>query len=80
MRAVPVVFVSYDVLENAGVDVRSEPLRARRAILTALIPADSVLRISEEVEVQDWDALAALRLESRERGVEGFILKRRDSI
>jgi DNA ligase-1 len=79
MRSVPVVFVTYDVLENAGVDVRSEPLRARRAILTALIPADSVLRISEEVEVQHWDALAALRLESRERGVEGFILKRRDS-
>lgn len=26
-----------------------------------------------------WDNLAALRLESRERGVEGFILKRRDS-
>ena len=28
---------------------------------------------------QNWEALAALRLESRTRGVEGFILKRRDS-
>jgi DNA ligase-1 len=40
-----------------------------------------VLRLSEEVETSSasWDELAALRLESRERGVEGFILKRRDS-
>jgi DNA ligase-1 len=38
-----------------------------------------VLRVSEEVTAGTWDALAALRLESRARGVEGFILKRRDA-
>ena len=77
MRAVPVVFVTYDVLERAGADVRGEPLRARRAALLELVAAPGVLRVSEEVTFGSWVDLAALRLESRQRGVEGFILKRR---
>jgi DNA ligase-1 len=79
MRTVPVVFVTYDVLELEGKDVREQPLQIRREALTGLIPRDSVLRVSEEVDVADWEDLARLRLQSRERGVEGFILKRRDS-
>jgi DNA ligase-1 len=79
MRTVPVVLVAYDVLERDGVDIRQAPLSERREAVIALIQPESVLRVSEEVEVPSWDELAALRLESRERGVEGFILKRRDS-
>ena len=81
MRAVPVVFVTYDVLERDGADIRTEPLSARRAALAHIVaPTGSgVLALSEEVAARDWDGLAALRLESRDRGVEGFILKRRDS-
>jgi DNA ligase-1 len=78
MRAVPVVFITYDLLERDGVDVRDLPLTERRAALAACVGTPSVMRLSEEVAA-DWEALAALRLESRERGVEGFILKRRDS-
>jgi ATP-dependent DNA ligase len=78
MRAVPVVFVAYDVLERDGVDIRSAPMTGRRDALLQLATG-GVLRASEEVIARDWDALAALRLESRDRGVEGFILKRRDS-
>jgi DNA ligase 1 len=78
MRAVPVVFVVYDLLERDGADIRTEPLSSRRDALTQLVPP-GVIRRSEEVTVATWDALAARRLESRERGVEGFILKRRDS-
>src|SRR5829696_4584707 len=51
MRTVPVVFVTYDVLERGGADIRSEPLMARRDALTRLIAGDSVLRLSEEVDV-----------------------------
>jgi DNA ligase-1 len=40
---------------------------------------DGVLRLSEEVVTPQWAGLAQLRLESRARGVEGFILKRRES-
>jgi DNA ligase-1 len=79
MRAVPVVFVAYDILERGGVDVRQQLLNERRAMLSQILAAESVLRLSEEV-TGSWDTLAALRLESRERGVEGFILKRRDSV
>ena len=79
MRTVPVVFVTYDLLERDALDIRGEPLTRRREALTELIAGDSVLRVSEEVAVPTWDELAALRLESRARGVEGFILKRRDS-
>ena len=79
MRSVPVVFVTYDMLEQDGTDIRNQPLAKRREALTDAIPGDSVLRISEEVVCSTWEELAQLRLESRERGVEGFILKRRDS-
>lgn len=79
MRTVPVVFVGYDALEREGIDIRPQPLAIRRAALGEVVPADSVLRVSEEVNVPTWDELTSLRLESRARGVEGFMLKRRDS-
>ena len=78
MRAVPVVLVVYDILERDGVDIRATPLAARRDALRPLV-GDGVLRLSEAVTASSWDELTALRLESRGRGVEGFILKRRDS-
>ena len=79
MRAVPVVLVVYDVLEQEGVDVRGQPLATRRQMLLDLIHGSGLLRLSEEVLTLAWSELAPLRLESRARGVEGFILKRRDS-
>jgi DNA ligase-1 len=78
MRTVPVVFVVYDILERGGADIRQEPLSTRRTSLVDLV-GGGVLRLSEEVTAPTWTDLAHLRLESRDRGVEGFILKRRDS-
>jgi DNA ligase-1 len=78
MRAVPAVFVAYDVLEAESGDVRAESLTARRRRLESLVRGEGVLRVSAEVNAS-WDTLAALRLESRARRVEGFMLKRRDS-
>lgn len=78
MRTVPVVFVVYDLLELNGVDRRETPLSERRHSLARLMPG-GVVRLSEEVHAGSWQALAALREQSRERGVEGFMLKRRDS-
>jgi DNA ligase-1 len=80
MRAVPVVFMAYDVLEQDGGDVRGQPLEARRAALMQRVTHEGVLRVSSEVEEPTWGALATLRVESRARGVEGFILKRRSSL
>jgi DNA ligase-1 len=78
MRTVPVVFVVYDILERDGSDIRQEPLSARREPLVDLVGV-GVLQLSEEVTAPTWPDLTELRLESRERGVEGFILKRRNS-
>lgn len=79
MRAVPVVLIVYDVLEHEGLDVRGQPLATRRQILLDLIHGAGPIRVSEEVVTPAWTDLAPLRLESRARGVEGFILKRLDS-
>ena len=78
-RAVPVVFMTYDILEDRGVDIRRLPLSDRRARLESAIGGDGVLRLSPLVEAPTWDALAALRADSRARGVEGLMLKRRSS-
>ncbi len=72
----PVAFMAYDVLEASGKDVRDEPLRERRARLEKI--ASPLFPVSEVVG-GSWEELAALREGSRERGVEGFMLKRLSS-
>jgi len=79
VRAVPVVFMSYDILEDGGVDVRPRPLDERRRLLEAHLPSPAVLRTSELVMAATWPELAALRANSRALGVEGLMLKRRTS-
>ena len=86
-RTVPVVFMTFDILEAAGADIRMIPLADRRSRLEVLLgpaPPDGamddagqrVLRVSPLVKAATWDELAALRLGARTRGVEGLMLKR----
>ena len=79
LAEVPVVLIAYDLLEAAGVDVRKRTLADRRRQLEALAPKDRAIVISPIVEAGSWEELTLLRRESRERKVEGFMLKRRDS-
>jgi DNA ligase-1 len=78
----PAALVAYDLLEADGIDLRTTPLGARRARLDALAAtlATDLLRVSPLVCAGGWDALAALRDESRARGVEGLMLKERHSM
>ncbi len=78
-RAVPVVFMAYDMLESGGQDVRPRPLAERRELLESLVAAGSVLRVSPTIDAGSWEALASLRAGSRARGVEGMMIKRRTS-
>jgi DNA ligase-1 len=78
-RAVPVVFMTYDLLEQDGTDIRTLPLSERRERLIDLLPS-GVLRPSPVVVGSSWDALAEIRGESRGRGVEGLMLKRASSV
>jgi len=76
----PAAFVAYDLLEVEGRDLRASPLAERRALLSRLVAGrGDRLVLSEEVAGESWEALAALRSEARRRGVEGLMLKRRDS-
>jgi DNA ligase 1 len=120
VRAVPVVFMTYDILEDEGVDIRALPQAERRERLMVRLEPDAtsdevrlkpdataddfrltpddpsdvvsgfsrtvpgfsrtaadVLRPSPLLTTSSWADLAALRSESRARGVEGLMLKRR---
>ena len=87
---VPCVFVAYDLLELDGEDLRRRPLDERRKRLADVvaIPFDPATAASDSssgwflspvVEAESWEGLAARREESRARGVEGLMLKRRKS-
>lgn len=78
----PVTFVAFDVLETGGRDIRSRPLFERRAALDACVdslPATPVLRMSSPVQCQSWEEARRVIDQSRQRGVEGLMLKRGDS-
>lgn len=79
LSEVPVVMIGYDLLELGGQDVRERPLEWRRAQLEAIAPPASALVLSPIVQAASWDELADLRRQSRQRKVEGFMLKRRGS-
>ena len=70
----PVSFMACDVLEWQGADLRDWPQARRRAALEVLAAAHA-LPLSPRVSAASWADLAVLRAESRERGVEGFMLK-----
>jgi DNA ligase 1 len=74
---VPVVLLAYDLLEWGGEDIREWPIERRRAQLEQLVGDRLVL--SRPVEFGSWEELAERRGQSRERRVEGFMLKRRGS-
>jgi DNA ligase 1 len=79
----PVAFLAYDLLEVGGADIRSWPQWQRRERLEQVLAAasrgvDDPLQLSPSVDAPDWATLAALRSESRARGVEGFMLKQRE--
>lgn len=74
----PVAFIAYDLLEAGGEDVRARPQHQRRAMLEAAIQGTG-LQLSPLVEGDSWQALAAARERSRERRVEGLMLKQREA-
>jgi len=80
LASAPAAFMAYDILEWDGADVRARPLAERRTLLEQALEAHAPeLRLSAVVGATSWDALETLRQQSRERGVEGYMLKRRDS-
>lgn len=74
----PVTFMAYDLLEQGGQDIRALPQRERRERLEALL-AGTPFKLSPIETDASWLEFARRREQSRERGVEGFMLKRLDA-
>lgn len=82
LTEVPVVFLAYDLVEADAVDIRETPLAERRHRLERIVSESDrtgTLRLSPIVRSDTWQELATLRATSRERLVEGLMLKRLDS-
>ena len=79
LQDAPVGFMAYDLLEIENQDIRSQPQQARRSQLEALLKDRSGWMISPLVQATDWQQLAEQRNQSRARGVEGLMLKNKDS-
>ena len=78
---VPVVLVAYDLLEEAGIDIRSLPFEERRrrlGMVLETLPAGRLI-LSPIVAGAGWEELAAARMSAREMGAEGLMLKRLSS-
>ncbi|HEX4880504.1 MAG TPA: ATP-dependent DNA ligase [Limnobacter sp.] len=84
----PVVFMAYDLLRWQGHLQTGQAQHTRRDLLEQCVllhAAHAVfddvprLHLSPLVQADDWQSLHALQAESRERGVEGFMLKQRDA-
>jgi DNA ligase-1 len=81
LNTAPCSFMIYDLLEYEGHDLRETPLEQRLKLLSRLLedhPHDR-LRQSPVVYFEDWQQLESLRQDSRERAVEGLMIKHRQS-
>lgn len=82
LREVPVAFLAFDILEHEGEDIREQPLRVRRNRLEGVLTATTEalqIQAAPTVAAATWSDLGALHTESRDRLVEGFMVKRLDA-
>jgi DNA ligase-1 len=82
LEDVPVVVLAYDLLEWQGHDWRSKPQHERHTQLEQVIAEaqSPVLMPSPVLSGEDWLDLGKQREASRSLGVEGMMLKARDSM
>ena len=81
MAEFPAFVRLYDVLFDGEEDLRALPWTERRVRLEALMPRLDPTRfdLSAVIEAADFEALADIRLGTRDAAIEGLMLKRRDS-
>lgn len=84
LEELPVILQCYDLLEYEGNDIRAFEFKTRRELLEKVLhaldgKAQEVLRPTAQVDALSWEHLGELREQSRSLGVEGFMLKHRDS-
>lgn len=81
LKEAPAIIRAYDLLEWKGKDIREFPQEKRRELLVSLInsaPENPLIQLSEAVNFNSWQELAAIRETSREHRCEGIMLKKKD--
>jgi DNA ligase 1 len=82
LAEVPARFIAFDILEHEGHDIRALPLVERRQRLKSHLHElgeSSSIMLSPRERAATWGDLALARQRSRERNVEGLMLKALDS-
>ncbi|TAG27661.1 MAG: ATP-dependent DNA ligase [Burkholderiales bacterium] len=79
LQDAPVSFMAYDFLETQSQDIRAQAQHLRRSQLEALLANKQGWLLSPIVQADDWQQLKEQRSQSRERGVEGLMLKKKDA-
>lgn len=82
LKESPVVFIIYDILEDAGKDIRLMQLNERKKIISNYFSQNInsiCFKISAEINFSDWDQLREIRKGSRNNFTEGIMLKRKSS-
>ena len=78
LAEVPARILAYDLLEDAGRDLRAVPLQERRAALGRMItglPDGLPIGVSPAIGFADWGELATIRAGARAQMAEGLMLK-----
>jgi DNA ligase-1 len=78
----PITFFAYDLLEYEHRDMREALLTERRTLLEKIVNTINhpALLLSPAITFATWEELTNFRMQSRNRGSEGIMLKRKDSI
>ena len=88
LKKTPVILKAYDLLEWKGEDIRQLPFVERREILENLYQqylkiskekGFNTLQLSDKMEFNTWEEVAAERERSREVRSEGLMIKRKNS-
>ena len=81
LSEVPCIFLAYDMMEHDGQDIRSMAFDKRRSQLEQTVTElkHASIQLSSVLPATSWSDLSAQRSESRDRQVEGLMLKHNSS-
>ena len=81
LKEAPVGFIAYDIIEENGKDIRIISMLERRKKLEEIIKKINVpfLHLSPIINFNNWEELINVRKQSRDKGSEGIMLKRKNS-
>jgi DNA ligase 1 len=81
LRDLPAFFIAFDVLDWQGRDCRSDPLAARRALLSTIYDQhrSAIWALSPTLTATTWSELRQRWAGARSLGAEGLMIKAKDS-